>query len=77
MKENGLVKVYAMLISMVGIGGMTIAFGFLINTVLDYFIFYEASSYLKEEIIGTSVWVFVFLVLFVSHFPWFLKLNRK
>jgi hypothetical protein len=75
--ENAFLKLYLLIISIVAILGMTIAFSFLVHNLLELRILDAQTYYSTTELIAQLTRLGVFLLLFLIHFPWFLKVNKK
>ena len=71
--DNKFLKIYLLIISLVGIIGMSVMIAITMSELRSPILFgYEWDTRAKRDFIINITWVVVFLVLFCSHFP-FLK----
>ncbi|MDR2191086.1 MAG: hypothetical protein LBP53_08220 [Candidatus Peribacteria bacterium] len=74
--ENAPLKLYLLIVSLVALLGMTIAFGFCVHHLLECLLL-DYAYFSTSDLIAQLTWLVLFLILFLTHFPYFLKLNKK
>lgn len=74
--KNSLFNRYLLIISIVGIIGITICLGLTLHTILDFLLRDHDSYYFKQDLLPALVWLVVFGSLFASHFPSFVRHSK-